>query len=110
MTNPFQSGDILASEWGATMQMVSFYQVTKITKSMIELEQIKQQETPTGFLSGTTIPLPNQFRGRMIMNENPVLKRRWFHCEDGGPFVKINDFARAYRYDETKTYFFDHCD
>lgn len=100
----FKVGDILVAEWGDPMQMVSFYQIRKLCGSQsVQLEQIDGKETRTGYLSGTTIPVPNQFvamgRGKGVM------VRR---VKNGK--VYIESYIIAKKYDPTATYFFDHCD
>lgn len=56
-------GDILNSSWGYEQTNVTFYQVTRVTKSSVELGTLRSVETSDGPLSmtGSKLPLPNEF-------------------------------------------------
>lgn len=54
-------GSIFSTSWGYNMTNVEFLQVVKETAHMVWFEEIGQEETHTGFLSGTTVPTPGQF-------------------------------------------------
>lgn len=51
-----KEGDILASTWGATMVIVSFYRVVKVTPHTVKIVALRSIETSDGFLCGTCIP------------------------------------------------------
>lgn len=59
--NPYKVGDILVSSWGYSMIIVNFYEVTRVTAKKVELAELKQEQTQTGFLSGTTVPVLGKY-------------------------------------------------
>jgi hypothetical protein len=55
-------GDILVAEWGYSMALVNFFQVTKLKgKSTVELRELESHEEGTGFLGGVATPKIGQF-------------------------------------------------
>lgn len=54
----YKVGDVLVSVWGATMLMVDFYRVTKVSPSgkTVTFTEIPSITTPGGFLAGTALP------------------------------------------------------
>lgn len=54
-------GDILDGSWGYDMTRVEFWQVVARTDRTVTVRQLKQSSTETGFLCGTTVPIPNSF-------------------------------------------------
>jgi hypothetical protein len=71
-THELKLGDIVYASWGYEQTNVDFYQVVRVVSAKtVEVRQVAQQTTETGFMSGTTIPLKDQFR-----KGAPVLSRR----------------------------------
>jgi hypothetical protein len=65
-------GDVLSSSWGYEQTNVTFYQVTRVTPSSVELGVVRSVETSDGPLTmtGTKTPLRGEF-----VNGNRWLKR-----------------------------------
>lgn len=57
-------GDIWYSSWGYEQTNIDWYQVTKASKCNVWLTPIKGTRKDDGFMSGTTVPLPNEFCGK----------------------------------------------
>ena len=104
-------GDVLAAQWGYSMQIVNFYQVTALKgRTQAVIREIEQDGTSTGFLRGTTKPKIDAFLP-LDHNRKEITCRVFSALSDGAPCVKPgNSRGNAYRYDEKKTYHFDHCD
>jgi len=54
-------GDILYSSWGWEQTNIDFYQVIAIRGSAVDL---RQRTTEDGYMCGTTVPLPDVFKGK----------------------------------------------
>lgn len=115
-THPFKVGDIMVSEWGAPMQLVTFYRVSQINgKCQITIEEIQGIETPDGgFLTGTAKP-----RMPVVIVDRPrepaTMRRRvkettWRGAGKEEWYVRPTDYSSAYFYDPTKTYHTNHAD
>ena len=57
-------GDILYSSWGWEQTNIDFYQVVAIRGSAVDLRQLDQRTTEDGYMCGTTVPLPDVFKGK----------------------------------------------
>lgn len=106
-------GDVLVAQWGATMIIIDFYQVTKLVGStMVEVTEITSEEKGDGFLTGTSVPLIGQF----VKNQRHEIERgdgefkTFKRVVKPGERIFIKDFIIAERYDASRTYRFDHCD
>ena len=113
LTNPYKVGDILVSSWGYSMLIVQFYEVTKVTAKKVGLVELKTKEKPSGFLSGTTVPVLGQY---VEQNGGPnrVGDGRLFKVSDGGcviipdyPGSKSHIYARKW---DGKPKSYDYCD
>ena len=58
------AGDILYSSWGWEQTNIDFYQVIAIRGSAVDLRQLDQRTTEDGYMCGTTVPLPDVFKGK----------------------------------------------
>lgn len=56
-------GDILYSSWGWEQTNIDFYQVVAIRGSAVDLRKLDQRTTEDGYMCGTTVPLPDVFKG-----------------------------------------------
>lgn len=55
-------GDILVAVWGYDQTNVDFYQVLAVRgKATVDLQELQQETTETGFMTGTCTPCPDQF-------------------------------------------------
>lgn len=56
--NGYKVGDILVSSWGATMTIVDYFRVKKVSASgkTVTFASIPSKETGTGFLCGNSLP------------------------------------------------------
>ena len=57
-------GDILYSSWGWEQTNIDFYQVVAIRGSAVDLRKLDQRTTEDGYMCGTTVPLPDVFKGK----------------------------------------------
>ena len=57
-------GDILYSSWGWEQTNIDFYQVMAIRGCTVDLRQLDQRTTEDGYMCGTTVPLPDVFKGK----------------------------------------------
>ena len=57
-------GEILYSSWGWEQTNIDFYQVMAIRGSAVDLRQLDQRTTEDGYMCGTTVPLPDVFKGK----------------------------------------------
>lgn len=75
-THELEVGDIVYTSWGYEQTNVDFYQVVRVVSAKtVEVRQVAQQTTETGFMSGDTVPLKDQF-----CKDAPVLSRRADGC------------------------------
>lgn len=63
---PFTVGQILYDSWGYEQTNVNFYQITKIEGKAVFVREVAQDRTETGFMSGTTMPIANEFVGEEV--------------------------------------------
>lgn len=79
-------GTILNTSWGYDQTNVEFYEVTRIVGAhTVELREIAQKRTETGWLCGQTTPVPGEFIGE------PFTRR----VIDGGVAIEP---GRSYRH------------
>lgn len=58
-------GDVLVSSWGYDQTNIDYYEVTRIIGSkMVEVCEIGQERTETGFMSGECIPAVGRYIGK----------------------------------------------
>jgi hypothetical protein len=105
-------GQIFVASWGYSMIITEFFRVTRVYPSgkLVDIEALKQEEKGTGFLSGTTKPA--EPLTRVENYDQSMLTRVKVAADDKGTprlFMRQSR-GRAYPYDATKTYTFDHCD
>lgn len=104
-----QVGTILVSEWGYSMQMVTFYKVisrTKETVTLIELESIEVSDG--GFLTGKATPsnrIAQQQRNGVIEPVQPDRRR----IKSNRNYIKVGHARYAEIWDG-KPKPFNHCD
>lgn len=88
-------GVIFYSSWGYEQTNVSFYQViSTVGKCTVEIRKLSKTNCTdklTNFY-GKTMPNKNQFNGELF-------RKRVLNGIDDKPFIKINDFERAYLWD-----------
>jgi len=84
----FIVGDILSSSWGYEQTNVTFYQVTRVTKSSVELGTLKSVEDYDGqAMVGTKVPCPGEFA-----NANRFVKR----VSNYGVKLSSHEYARLW--------------
>lgn len=49
-------GDILFESWGATMTLVSWFKVTKVSPKSVEVTELQSDQTSDGYGTGTCVP------------------------------------------------------
>lgn len=92
-------GDVLASSWGYSMTINSYYVVTRVTKCFATVEEIAGGcVEETGFCEGFSKPVPSQ------KVEGKPLRRKIFSY-GARPFVCITDYENAYLWDGEPLYF-----
>ena len=57
-------GDILYSSWGWEQTNIDFYQVIAIRGCTVRLRQLDPRITEDGYMCGTTVPIPDAFKGK----------------------------------------------
>lgn len=77
-------GDIFVSTWGFEQTNADFYQVTKISGSSIEIQRVSAEIKETGFMCGTSTPIPDKFIG-------PAMRKRI----GGEGHISINSYSSA---------------
>jgi len=85
-----EAGDIFYSSWGYEQTNIDFYQVTKVSDSMVTLRMIAQDATEHD-MRGTCTPRPGEFIG------NPI--RRKPRGNGAEALLKIKSYAYAYPWD-----------
>lgn len=100
--------------WGYNMTNVEFFQVVKESAKSFWVKEIAQVETSTGFLSGTTVPVPNSFVKDYRTGKEKVSLVRRKKTSDGGESFSISDYPGGYRRYALpwngKPCYFNHCD
>lgn len=114
-----QVGDIYYSCWGATMAMVTFFNVIKRTKQFVTLRILEQMEKHDDMFSGTSMPLDefenrsNVYDDERFEDENGfVYGQRTIKVNpsgNGSAVLRYKDFMWCYPWDG-KSKSFDHCD
>lgn len=89
-----QPGDIYMTYWGYEQTNVDFFQViSKPTSASVIVRQINQDIKETGYMSGTTTPIPNDFKGE---------EKRCMFSKTGVQISNIDEYGHAgFRYDST---------
>lgn len=80
-------GDILYSSWGWEQTNIDFYQVIAIRGCTVQLRQLDQQITEDGYMCGTTVPVPDVFKGK-------ALSRRMMK-----DYIRIDSYRTAWKWD-----------
>lgn len=61
-THELKLGDVVYSSWGYDQTNIDFYQVVRVVSAKtVEIRHLKQHTTETGFMSGHTTALKDQF-------------------------------------------------
>jgi hypothetical protein len=91
----FKVGDVLVSSWGWEQTNVQFYQVVALVgKCSVALRELDQEKVETGFMSGTTKPIPDQF-----ISDNIEKKRVSSHG-----YIKFESYKFANKADMSRSY------
>lgn len=89
-------GDILHTSWGYEQTNVEFFQVTRIVgPHTVELREIAQERSETGWLRGTCKPAPGKFLTPRHEGDDrgvPIVRRA-----NANNSVKIDDVRYAWR-------------
>lgn len=56
-------GDIFVNSWGYEQTNIDFYEVTGMTAASVRLRPIDKVYDETGFMSGTSVPIPGKYIG-----------------------------------------------
>ncbi len=89
MTHTIKVNQILSSTWGSDQTNANFYQVTKVTKTMVYLQELAVDSFSDGDQTMTSTAVPN-------MNK-PIgdVFRRLVNDIGLGEFVMINSYQSA---------------
>ena len=79
-------GDILTVTWGYDQTNVDFYQITRRTEKSIWTRPIRAEKTYTQNMSGTTVPLKDEFTG----DEKRSLIKTWNYAGRQRFSIKID--------------------
>lgn len=108
-TNKLKVGSIFICSWGYEQTNIDYYQVTKVNPSgkTISIRQIASNDSHTGNMSGTSIPIPNAFTDSFAKTKK--LNTYTDHTGNASYSIRINSFASAYLLtDLTKPNFFSY--
>lgn len=72
-------GDIFVYSWGYDQTNINFYQIISMTDKTIKIQEIKSNCTETGFMSGHSTPIKNEF-----LKEKPMIKKVYTYPEKTG--------------------------
>jgi hypothetical protein len=88
-------GDILYSSWGYNQTNIDFYEVSKVTGSMVVVRRLEKRIVRRERVEEYVVPVPGQYTGEPL--------RRKFAPDTwgGGISVSINSYAVAYSWDGT---------
>lgn len=93
MPNPVdlgvEVGTIFVSSWGYDQTNVDFYQVIRLMPASVELRPIGKHYTETGFMSGTSVPIPDNFVG------GPFTKRVTGGWRGDGAWINLTSYSGA---------------
>lgn len=89
--NPFSIGDILYKSWGYEQTNVNFFQVTEAKGKTITVRELQQKRNETGFMSGTTVALKDEFA-----SDEQITKRIQIRVwnENEPPHIDVSDLSR----------------
>lgn len=88
----FSEGEVLYSSWGYDQTNVDFYMVERVTPKTVWLRKLDTTVEENEFMQGDCQPVkPLQAKGEVIR------RRVWWGLDE--PFVKINDYATAAKWD-----------
>ncbi len=110
-TSPVKVGDIFVHSWGYSMVIVDFYQVKRLAgKTQVVVQEIRQEQTATGYLQGRAVPVPGAFvePDPFRPNKPAEFRKRVRIGRDGVPNLPF-EFGWCERWDGQPE-FFDHCD
>lgn len=101
---------ILYTVWGYNMTLVEYWEVIKVTEKTALIRRLTNNETPTGFLSGTVIAGDEYAVDRDGKFEDlRVYKRTPSHMEEH--FIsKVDGFKKFYYEWDGKPKHYNHCD
>ena len=92
-THSLKVGDILTSSWGYEQTNYDFYEVVALNgKSMVTLRKLARKSDETGWLRGTTVPVPGQYVGEPF-------RRKASASSYNEAYVSINSYAGAWKWD-----------
>jgi hypothetical protein len=87
--NDIKCGDVWRSIWGCEQTNVDFYEVTRVTKTMVTLVQLDRFTCyDHATMTGTTKPIPGARIGEPI-------RRKVKHDYDGTPYVDLASYSMA---------------
>jgi hypothetical protein len=99
MVNPFMVGDILESSWGYDQTNVDFYEVVRVTKKSVELRELAKTTTETGFMSGSTVPVPGKYTGETFLRRVGAPYRNEDFADKSKYSVSVTSCAHASLWD-----------
>lgn len=86
-TTAIEPGDIWRSLWGHEQTNVDFYEVTRVTKTMVTLTPIDRHDEHDGNMGGHTVPIAGSHTGEPI--------RRKVKVYGGEPYACLTDYEIA---------------
>lgn len=86
-TTTIKPGDIWRALWGCEQTNVDFYEVTRVTKTMVTLTPLATRDVYETNMAGHTVPIVGEYDGK------PVRRRvKWY---DGKPYAPIANYSMA---------------
>jgi len=87
-------GDILYSSWGYDQTNIDFYEIVRVTGSMVVVRKLEKRVVRSSGSTDYVVPVPGQYSGA-------PLRRKFGPGWRGGVAISINTFAGAYTWDGT---------
>lgn len=88
-----QVNDILVSKWGYEQTNVNFYKVLKVTKTMVEIQELEKISQPYTDMSNYEMPT-DKTKGKIL--------RRKIHNAYNEEFIYINSYSLAKKWNHKK--------
>lgn len=87
-TTTIEPGDIWRSLWGHEQTNVDFYEVTRVTKTMVTLTPLATRDVYETDMAGHTVPIVGKYDGKPI-------RRKIKTGYDGEPYAPIANYSMA---------------
>lgn len=66
-----QVGDVLYASWGYDQTNIDFYEIIGVRGAVVDMRELKQHKTETGWAQGTAVPVRGQYAGELMRSKRP---------------------------------------